>query len=257
MKTILFELKHALLSKRFLFTVAGMVFLSLCSLINEMKAIPDSSVYYLYMVYFYYPMWLILLVLVPIPGAISFCIDWNTHVYRMKIIRCGKRKYIVSQIIITWVTGFLTAAFSQMIMLVLLLSSRPAFLDGDGNALRGGIYQAYLNANDIWVYFMSKVFFQSIGAAFFAVFALWISAKITDTLVVVTAPIIGYYMIDNISIWLGLPSYLSVPRLIKGNIEIVKGIGYTWLYAGGIFGGLALLFSWSFFRNCKRRIENG
>lgn len=104
---------------------------------------------------------------------------------------------------------------------------------------------------------MSKVFFQAMGVAFFAVFALWISVKITDTLVVVTAPIIGYYIIDNISIWLGLPSYLSIPRLIKGNIEIVKGIGYTWLYVGGIFGSLAFFLSWSFFKNCRRRIENG
>ena len=75
MKMILFELKNALWSKRFLFTVVGMVFLSMSSLINEMKAIPDSSVYYLYMVYYYYPMWMIALVLAPIPGAISFCID--------------------------------------------------------------------------------------------------------------------------------------------------------------------------------------
>lgn len=257
MKTILFELKNALWSKRFLLTVAGMVFLSLCSLINEMKAIPDSSVYYLYMVYFYYPMWMIALVLASIPGAISFCIDWNTHVYRMKIIRCGKRRYIVSKIIITWVTAFLTVTFSQTLMLVLLASGRPIFLDGDGNALRRGIYQAYLNTNDIWIYFMSKVFFQSIGVAFFAVFALWISAKITDTLVVVTAPIIGYYIMDNLSIWLGLPNYLSIPRLIKGNIEIVKGIGYTWLYVGTVFGGLTLFFSCLFFKNCRRRIENG
>lgn len=257
MKTILFELKNALWSKRFLFTVVGTMLLSLGSLLNEMKATPDSSVYYLYMVYFYYPMWLVVLVLAPIPGAISFCTDWNTQVYRLKIIRCGKRKYILSKIIITWVTAFLTATFSQMLMLVLLAGGRPTFSDGDGNALREGIYQAYLNANGIWVYFVSKVFFQSLGAAFFAVFALWISAKVTDTLVVVTAPIIGYYIIDNISVWLGLPGYLSIPRLLKGNIEIVKGIGYTWLYAGGIFGGLSLLLGWSFFKNCRRRIENG
>lgn len=257
MKTILFELKNALWSKTFLFTVTGMVFLSLCSLINEMKAIPDSSVYYLYMVYFYYPMWMIALVLAPIPGAIAFCIEWNTHVYRIKIIRCGKRKYILSKIIITLVTAFLTVTLSQILMLALLASGRPVFLDGDGNALREGIYHSYLNMNGIWIYFMSKVFFQSIGVSFFAVFALWISVKITDIFVVVTAPIIGYYIIDNISIWIGLPNYLSIPRLIKGNIEIVKGIGYTWLYVGSIFGGLALLFSYLFFKNCRRRIENG
>ena len=257
MKTILFELKNALCSKRFLFTVVVMTFLSMCSLINEMKAIPDASVYYFYMVYFYYPIWLIAFVLAPIPGAISFCIDWNTCFYRMKIIRCGKKNYILSKIIITWVTAFLTVAFSQMLMFALLVSFKPVFLNGDGNALKGGIYQDYLNTSGLWIYFTSKVFFQSVGVAFFAVFALWISTKITDILVVMTAPIIGYYLIDNISICLGLPRYLSIPRLIKGNIEIVKGIGYTWLYVGGIFGGLALLFSWLFFKNCKRRIENG
>ena len=44
------------------------------------------------------------------------------------------------------------------------------------------------------------------------------------------------------------------PYIIKGNIEIVKGIGYTWLYVGGIFGSLAFFLSWSFFKNCKGRI---
>lgn len=257
MRSIWFELKNALWSKKFLLTVVGMIFLSLGSLLNEMKAMPDSSVYYLYMVYYYYPMWMIGLVLAPISGATSFCVDWNTQAYRLKIIRCGKRKYILSKILITWMTAFLAVALSQMLMLVILSYCRTTFLDGDGNALLGGIYQAYLNKNDIWIYFMSKVFFLSIGVAFFAVLALWISVKITDTLVVVTTPIIGYYIIDNISIWLRLPKYLSIPRLIKGNIEIVKGISCTWLYVGGIFGSLALLLSWSFYRNCKRRIENG
>lgn len=257
MKPVLFELKNALCSKRFLITIVGMMFLSLCSLINEMKSFPDASVYYFYMVYFYYPMWMIAFVLAPIPGATSFCIDWNTRVYRMKVIRCGKKNYILSKIIITWVTAFLTVAFSQILMLVLLASCKPLFLDGDGSVLQGGIYQAYLNTSGIGIYFISKVFFQSVGVAFLAVVALWISTKITDTLVVVTAPIIGYYLIDNITIWLKLPGYLSIPRLIKGKIEIVKGIGYTWLYVGGIFGGLTFLFSWLFFKNCKRRLENG
>lgn len=257
MKTVVFELRNALCSRRFLLTVAGMTLLSLGSLLNEMKTVTSASVYYLYMVYFYYPIWLIALMFAPVPGTISFCIDWNTGIYRTKIIRCGKTRYIMSKIIIAWATAFLTVLFSQILMLVLLANGRPIFSNEDGNALQNGIYQIYLNKSGIWIYFMSKIFCQSMGAAFFALLALWVSAKVTNPLVAATVPIIGYYIIDNVSVWLKLPIYLSIPRLIKGNIEIVKGIGWTCLYVGGIFGGLALLFGYLFFRNCRRRIENG
>lgn len=256
MTTIITELKHALLSKRFLLTVPAIVILSLCSLISEIRTIPDSSVYYLYMVYFYYPMWMIVFVLAPIPGASTFCLDWNTKMYRLKVIRSGKRPYVLAKILVTWLTSFLAVFLSQTLLLLLLAGTHPVLHPGDGNALQGGIYQAYLNTSGIWVYFMSKAFFLSAGVSFFSVFALWISEKIPDKLLNVTAPIIGYYLVDNLTAWLRLPAVLSVPHLIKGNIEVAKGVGYTWLYVGGMFGLFSLVFGYFFFRNCIRKMEN-
>lgn len=257
MRVILFELKNALFSKRFWGIVAAMLFFSMCSLANEMRAIPDSSVYYFYMVYFYYPMWLIILVLATIPGAISFCVEWKTKVYRLKVIRCGKKIYLLSKIAETWLIAFAATLFSQILLLGMLSIGRPAFLSGDGNALREGIYQAYLNENGIWVYFISKSFFLALGSGFFAILALWVSVKITDILVVVTMPMIGYYLIENLSVWLEIPSWLSVSRLIKGNVQVLGGVGYTWLYESCIFGAGVLIFSLLFFKSCRRRIENG
>ena len=64
---------------------------------------------------------------------------------------------------------------------------------------------------------------------------------------------------DKIKVW---KSFVDDEHILKDEamldrIEIVKGSGYTWLYVGGIFGSLAFFLSWSFFKNCRRRIENG
>ena len=64
---------------------------------------------------------------------------------------------------------------------------------------------------------------------------------------------------DKIKVWKSFvdDEHILTDEAMLDRIEIVKGIGYTWLYVGGIFGSLAFFLSWSFFKNCRRRIENG
>lgn len=257
MRYILHEIKHILYSKKFVFSILGMIIVSLISLIDEMRMAPDMSVYYLYTVYYYYPMWLVFLVLSTVPGATRFCIDWNNGIYRLKVIRCNKKNYIIATILTCIVSAFLVVVISQICVLLILSVRRPVFLPGDGGALVGGIYEKCLDSRNIWIYFLSRILLQSLGASFFSVLALCISSKVIDVLVVVTAPMIIYYLIENMTVWLKIPFYLSIPQILKGNIEITKGIGHTWLYAGVFWGILIVIFSAIFYRNCKWRIENG
>lgn len=258
MRYIAHELKYTLCDRKFWFSVFGMMLISLFCLSNERELAPDNSVYYFYSVYQYYPLWRMILIFAAIPGATGFCIDWNSEAYRLKVIRGGKKGYVISRITACIVSAFLVALFSQIGMLMVLALRHPLYLEGDGRGvLAGGIYEKWMDADRIWLYFLNRIMLQALGVAFFSLVGLFISIKIPDVLVTVTAPIICYYLIENVTAGLDIPVFLSVPGMLRGNLEFFKSLGFTWLYMGIFWGILIIVVGILIYRNCKRRIENG
>lgn len=251
------ELRHTVVSKRFLLSVLGMTGLSLLSISNEMEIGTSVSVYYLFTVYFFYPFWMLFLIFSAVPGATGFCIDWNCQIYRLKVARSGKKAYIFSKLMACIVSSFLVVVISQFLLLFILSLHRPMLLDGEAQRLLGGIYKGVANPKSIWIYFVIRTVMQALSACFFSTVALWISVKVLDGLVVITTPIILYYLAANLVSGLGIPFYLSIPRMVKGDIELSGGITLTLVYVTLILGVLTAWFGFLFFRTSKRRIENG
>ncbi|MDD3278591.1 MAG: hypothetical protein PHG16_06865 [Lachnospiraceae bacterium] len=256
-RSLIGDIRYMLCSYRFLAAVVGYTVISFISLLDEMKLFPGASVYYLYMVYYSYPFWLLFLLFAVFPGGKSFCEDFESRYYRYRILRFGKRNYAVSKAISCFISAFVLVFLSQWLLIGVLTLRGPMYLDVDKSAMPGGIYAVLMNENQIWIYFMIRILILAAGAGFFSIVALWISTKIVNIFVVLASPIIVYYLIDNVSVALGIPFYLSLSRIIRSTIEIKGEIGVSLLYALGIFGGLSVAFMIAFYFGCRKRCEDG
>lgn len=70
---------------------------------------------------------LILPLLVVIPGAWSFCSDWQSGYFNLIISKCGKRRYIFSKYTATFVSGFLLSAIFCIMSVLLAISIYPTY----------------------------------------------------------------------------------------------------------------------------------
>lgn len=251
------DLKYMMCSYRFLAAVIGYVTISLISLLDEIKMFPSASVCYLYMVYHYYPFWLLFLLFAVIPGGGSFCADYKSNYFRYRILRFGEKKYAISKAVSCFISASAMVFLSQWSLIAILALRGPIYLAEDKNAMIGRIYYVLMNENQVWIYFMIRILILAAAAGFFSVLALWISTKVVNIFVVFSSPIIAYYLIDNVSIALDIPFYLSLSKIIRGTIEIKGGITISLLYAMSVLVGLSVVFIIMFHVSCRKRCENG
>lgn len=252
------DLKYMVFSWRFLLAVVGYVCVSFASILDEINRHGGHSVFYLYIVYYYYPFWILFLLFAVIPGSGSFCSDWENRYWRYRVLRFGKKIYAFSKAIACFCSAGMLVFCGQWIFFLVLHLKWPMYYAAvDEGTMRGRIYYSLMSESGIWLFLLVQILIKATSAGFFAVLSLWISTKITNIFVVLASPIITYYLIDNLTIKLGLPFYISITRLMEGAVELRVGVGATLLYAIGVFTGLSMILIVAFYFSCKRRVENG
>lgn len=249
------DLRYMIVSYRFLISCVGLAIVSFLSVSEEIINNGSGSVYTYYTLYWYQPFYILYLLFSVIPGAVSFCIDWNTKHFRSVLLRSNKRIYAFSKTSACFIAGFLTTFIGQGLFLLALGIKFPYFID-NGNSTSGGIYTTLMNEQNIGVYFLIRILLQAMAAGFFAVFSLWLSTKITNYFVVLASPIILYYFIDNLFVALWLPTWFMPAKISQG---LVKGNGILEivLYCMCYFLLLGIMFSIAFYLSSKRRFEHG
>ena len=256
-KCFVSDLRYMIISYIFLISCVSYVGISIISIIDEMKAFPDSSAFYLYTVYNFYPFSLLFLLFAVLPGGGSFCVDWENRYYRYRIIRYGKKKYAVSKALSCSISAAILVFISQLSFIFFLCIGRNVLAKGDEQMMLGRIYYPLMNKYDIWIYFLIRILMVSACAALFSVLALWLSTKIINIFVVLASPIIIYYFFDNLSVALKFPFFLSISKIVRGAIEIQAGPGFTLLYSVCFFLILTGGLIYAFYRGCRKRCENG
>lgn len=250
------DFKYTIFSNRFLFACLGYAVISVLSISGEPN-FTESAVSYLYMVYGIYPFWMLFLIFGAVPGAPSFCADWENRFFRSFMQRSGKRIYAVSKVITCFVSAFLLIFLAQWLFILFLRMNSVSMFHEQNASNLGGAFAAFMNERDIWKYFLARIIILSSGGGFFAVFALWFSTKITNIFVVYFSPLILYYVINNVTQWLQPPMFLSVSHIIKGSVSIENAPWLTVFYAVGLFSILTVPLAFAFYFDCKRRVENG
>lgn len=200
-----------------------------------------------------YFMWMLPLI-VSLPFSASFCEDFNGRSAALQILRCGRRRYALSKIIHTWLTGGIVAAVGIVSFFLLLsIHGETQFMASAdmpdyeaGLLMRSGNKWWYI-AEIGFVHFLSGSFWAMSGLAFSA---LWPNAALT-----LCFPVF-LYRVCRVLHHEGAPDWLNLPLLGDAAVPFLSPMQMC-AAAIGVFGGLSLLFGALFYLGVKRRMENG
>lgn len=199
----------------------------------------------------------IVVFLCALPFASSFCTDWNNRYARYSVIRSSARSYGWAKVIVTAMTGFLAIFIGTALFLGILAIFLPVY--DAGQPITRGPFQELLSGFGPLAYFAASILFDALGYGFLAVFALWVSTKITNVFVVMSSPIILYYGWQYLCGAAGLPDIAVFQHVMDITFlqKKIQDAGACMLYAGGYFLILILLFGVLFTAGVKRRMKNG
>jgi len=240
--------------------IIGVALLNLLSISDELQymvfTVHDTpTVFYLYYIHdaFGPP---IIIFLCALPFASSFCTDWNNRYTRYCIIRSSARAYGRSKVIVTAVTGFLAIFIGTGLLYGILGIFLPWY---DAGSLKmNAPFLSVLSGAGPLPYFAASIFFDALGYAFLAVFALWISTRITNIFVVMSSPIILYYGWQYLSGAAELPEIVRFQHVMNRSFlqSKIASDGLSVLFAAVYFFILILLFGTLFSAGVKRRMKN-
>lgn len=254
-------MKRIFLSKGFWGACIGIAAMNLLGVYQEMDAMSGmkTSVFYLYEIANYVNFWVLYLLFAAIPSASLFCSDWENRFFRLSVVRSSKRVYGAANALACCCSSFLSVFIGEWLFVFILRINRP-FLTPENFVsfgLDNTVFNIFMSETKILGYFMFGILVKAFCAAFFSVFSLWLSTKITNIFVALTSPVILYFFLENIGVILKLPSHLQISTVAKGHLMVAGSLARTVFYPIALFGGLALVFGIFFVNNAKRRIENG
>lgn len=251
-------LRRIALGRGFWGACLGLAAMRLLSVYQEISISQgmENSVLYFYELGDYVNFWVLYLLFAAIPGATLFCADWENRFLRFTVARCSKAVYGVST---AWAC-FLSAVLATLIGEGLFVAALRCFFPFTGENVMGvdaSIFRVFLSPGMAPGYFLCRAAIKAAGAGFFAVFALWLSTKITNAFVALASPVILYYLWENVAVITQMPRFLQIGSLLKGHIQLGGSLLWTMLYPLLLFSALAAVFGVCFTINAKRRVENG
>lgn len=157
--------------------------------------------------------------LAALPYATSFCQDYKSGYTLPLVLRSGRRRYLLSKVIVNAISGGLAVALGSLAFLLVIYLRFPAHfpapmewleMEGLQALLAGGSLGAYLS------YYAARLALVGLTGAFWATFALAFSAFYVNTPMTYCAPLIGYRLIKELSERLFLPDGLNITLVQDG-----------------------------------------
>lgn len=255
--TLASELKRALLSPLFVFSVCGYIVFTLLTLFDEGTAFRPgiTSLFYVYRVIRYLDFHILYILFAAIPSTLLFCVDWNHQFIRLLVLRSAKRNYTISKIIACFITATCSVILSNVLLLSMLGILFP-LINSSSDVLPYG-YLTFPGASGALIFFLIKILCEAACAGFLSVTAMWLSTIISSPFVALASPLIIYYIINTISFYFELPVYIRIGSLSQGIVEICQSPFLSLAYTLLVFIIATTATGCLFAINCVRRIQNG
>lgn len=198
---------------------------------------------------------LLFMCLAILPGALSFCSDWEHHFIRSSLIRSGHAAYTWSKVAATAASAFLAVFLANMITASLLASHLPAFLETDleygGNPYSTDAISR-LAVGSPWSFYTALSAAGALACMSWAVFALLVSTYLPNRLVVLAVPIIIYYALVY---FVPLPPFLTPSSVMYGTVGGPDdNPGLVMLYLFMLNTALVVIWGLLFSQNVRRRL---
>ena len=205
------------LSWKFWLSIIGVAIVALISLLPESEASSNASVFYLVQARNGLGVFLLAMtVLVVFPFGLCHREDLKNNYVHCLEARTSTAVRCWSHLVITAISAFLVVLLGYLLCIAVLSIKQPIILDTDldnmrmiiqmnpGSNIISGYESLVLNGH-IFLYFMSVFATEALGYAFLACFTLMLSARIADSFVLLSVPILFYYISIYVSDLLQLP----------------------------------------------------
>lgn len=247
------DLKRAIFSTLFAFSVLGYVGVTLLTLFDEGTDFQTGSttIVYIYTIIRYLDFHIIYILFAAIPSALLFCFDWEHQFIRSVLIRCPKKFYTISKVLSCFISAASSVLLSNIILLSIFAPHYPLF-----NNASDMLPDSYRNYGPL-IYLLVKILCEAACAGFLSIAALALSTVLTNPFVALASPMALYYIISVASYYFSIPQYLHIAPLSQGLIQVCQNPILSLVYILFVFAVASTIVGYLFVKNCTRRIQNG
>lgn len=195
----------------------------------------------------------VILIFAAVPFNANFCIEYNSRVTNMCVLRSNIKKYVNSNLIMMIVSSF-AVTFIGLWLATAILSLNKPFYIVCSDQTEPMPYGVFLKNGLPIVYSLIRIFIYSVSNSMWAVSGAAVSAIIPNSFVAICTPYIFSYIIEKIT--MTLPDYLNLYYLTLSRDILGTGVVITFIYTIFIFILLSAAFSYIFKEFVIRRITN-
>lgn len=193
----------------------------------------------------------LMLVLATLPlmtYTISFATEWEQKAVLPWVIRTGVYPYAISKVVTSVISAFLTMIMG-CILFITVMSFKFPFYD---SGYAGDTYHSLLENNHIFTYFAMYITDFALVSFLFAGIAFFVSTLIPNKFVVLTAPVVIYFVAHRLTS--SLPNNLRAVNLVEGSYNVGSPLS-SLLLKLSIVIGITIILSLLSVMLIKRRVQ--
>lgn len=219
----------------------------------------NTNVLYVFSIVLYGMPSILTLVFCAFPYSACFCEDYEDRYIQLEVIRGDLHSYTYSKVVVIFISSVMTMAIGIMMYAGILRGFLPWITIGDSHyeniSLCGGLRRVFISGNYLLYYFLFGIQFGVI-AGVLALLASYISLFISNRLLILSIPILGFYFIDYVR---GMLFGVNSPSLYmvfnaSNNIWDNDIVSYFMAVSIGIIG--VILLHVLIYKRLKRRMRN-
>lgn len=195
--------------------------------------------------------------MIAIAGALSFVTnfagEWTSRVTVGCVSRCGVNRYAVSNVVVCFVSSFVTVFFGIMLYAGVLSFFMPVFADTSPNNPMNTVEETLLRVGMPWVYIMFRILPFASSCGMWSVMGMMLTSFFPNKFVGICTPFVASYVIERIT--KGLPSEFDLYTVSLGYLDW-NNVWLMQLYCIGLFAALSVVLGVVFVIMVKRRVHN-
>ena len=193
--------------------------------------------------------------LATLPYAVSFCEEYNTNMLRVLLMKAGKKKYCMSKVLTTFLSGALSVSAGGITFIFLANFFVQLFNRARLPETEAFPYYEFLLQGNVACYFTAVIFLLFLNGGLWATVALLVSSYFPNIYVTAASPLILSFLTGRAYLVLKIPVRLRLDLWLQGRSSAGTD-QLTILCSALVVLGLTVGFGILFYQKLKRRVEN-
>lgn len=194
----------------------------------------------------------VIAVFAALPFASTFAEEWKANMSFSCILRCSPKKYAWSQVLMCFLTAFLTSIMGFILFLISDSFRMPLYIPDEISSTSPFGY--FLDHQMVWINLLLVSANFSISCAMWSVSGLLMSAVFPDKLIAVCTPFIASYLLERIT--LKFPDQFNLLYVALSRISIMGSPLLSFLYVIFLFSLITLLLGFIFVHMVEKRVKS-